>query len=144
MKCYFYQNKLPSIILFLLASFSSVSLGSNVETLLEEARALIKVEKIEKAHALLESIADEEAGNAEFDYLYGLLLQKMAQYSYSVFVLERASFIRPQHVPTQVALAKAYIHLKEFSKAEKIQQQLEKEQATTEAANIKQLEQQKK
>ncbi|MDQ7091399.1 MAG: hypothetical protein Q9M50_12330 [Methylococcales bacterium] len=144
MKSYLYKNRLTSITLFVLISFSKLLLASDVDQLLDQVEQLIKSDKIDESYNLLNPIADDNAGNAEFDYLYGLLLQKMEQSNYSVLVLERALYMRPNHIPTQVALAKSYISLKEYSKAEKLQNQLQQEQATKEAATIKQLSQQQK
>lgn len=112
--------------------------------LTEQAQILIDAGKLEKAHALLTPVADDRAGEPEFDYLYGLLLQKMKQHTYAVMVLERALLMRPDHVPTQAALAKSYVALKEYDKAETLEQQLRQEKADSEASEIERLEEQKK
>ena len=143
MKNSFYQNKFRFIVLFSLINFSSPLFALDLNQSLKQAQRLMEAEKIEAAFDLLNPIADDNAGNAKFDYFYGLLLQKMEQHSYAVLVLERALFMQPKHVGTQIALAKGYIQLKEFSKATKLQQQLEQQGATAEAIKIEKLTQSK-
>ncbi|MCK5872416.1 MAG: tetratricopeptide repeat protein, partial [Methylococcales bacterium] len=120
------------------------SVASETNTLIKQATILITAKKIEKAYQLLSPFADDKAGNPEFDYLYGLLLQKKHHYTQAVLVLERALLMRPEHVATQSALAKSYIALKEFKKAEQLQQKLQQEHETSASNEIKTLEEQKK
>lgn len=132
------------MIVCVLLGLSNSSFAAETISVIKQAQVLTNANKIEKAYELLNPIEEEMAGDAEFDYLYGLLLQKKNQHTYAVIVLERALLMRPEHVPTQTALAKSYIALKEFARAEKLQGQLQQEQETSAVKEIEQLEVRKK
>ena len=137
-------KKFNALLLGGFVSAFTFSFTVKADTLIEQAQILMDAEKTDKAYALLSTVADEQAGEAEFDYIYGVLLQKMNQHTYAVMVLERALLMRPNHIETQTALAKSYIALKEFEKADKLQQQLQQEGVASISTELDELEAQKK
>ena len=78
---------------------------------IDRARAFIDNGKPAEAYALLQPLAEARAGEAQFDYLYGLAALDSGQPLEAVFALERAVDAAPDNGPARAELARAYLAL---------------------------------
>lgn len=125
------NNKIRTIVycLSIIYPLSSIALSS--ENVTRQAQALIEDNNYNGAYELLTSAADNYSDDAEFNYLYGSVLFKLQKYSLAVFALERALFVRPEHIQTLEVLAQSYTEVKEFAKAEQLLAQIKEKNPPT-------------
>ena len=84
---------------------------------LEQARALIDNGEAHAAYAILKPLETEQAGEAEFDYLFGLSALDSDHPVEAVFALERVVDSHPDNGPARAELARAYLALGETDDA---------------------------
>lgn len=84
---------------------------------LDEARNLIQRKQFGQAYSLLEPLADERAGNPEFDYLLGIAALDAGHLTEAVFALERVLSVEPDNAAARAELARAHLNLGELEQA---------------------------
>ncbi|MBC8550056.1 MAG: tetratricopeptide repeat protein [Candidatus Brocadiales bacterium] len=129
------NNKIILIIYYLCMIFPINVLATTSENIIKQAQVLLEDNDYNGAYELLTPIADNYSDNAEFNYLYGSVLFKLQKYTLAVFVLERASLIKPDHIQTLETLAQSYTELKEFTKAEQLLENIKEKAPPEPAAN---------
>ncbi|EWH11571.1 hypothetical protein DS2_03645 [Catenovulum agarivorans DS-2] len=82
---------------------------ANAQT--DERKYLIKLVEAglyQDAFELAESLFDQYAGDADFDYLYGLSARQAGKHQEAIFAFERVVMNRPNNLNARYALAVAY------------------------------------
>lgn len=90
---------------------------------LNEPRKLL-IEQIQQgdyisAYATAKKLFDEYAGDADFDYLYGLTARANGYHQDAIFAFERVLMNQPKHVAARLALAVEYYQVNNLADAEK-------------------------
>jgi len=85
---------------------------------LADAKQLIKEGKSEQAYALLLETFDRDAGNPDYDYLFGLAAMDAGHPTEAVFAFERVLDTNPDHAEARIELARAYFQLNEYQAAQ--------------------------
>ncbi len=106
-------------ILFSLST-GAIAAVDPVENIIEQVKTLIHAQKLNRAYNLLFPVADDYAGIAKFDYIYGMLLLKLNKTTSATLVLERALIMQPDDLAIQKALMQAYIKSKDFASAKQL------------------------
>jgi len=75
---------------------------------LDQLKHLIEDKQYESAYALANTLNAQSAGQASFDYLYGLAALETGHASQAVFALERVLMAEPENNAARLALARAY------------------------------------
>lgn len=83
----------------------------------DQAHALVKARDYKAAYALLEPLETENAGNPQFDYLFGIAALEVRQATRAVFALERVLAVEPQNAQARSEIAKAHLMLGETDTA---------------------------
>jgi tetratricopeptide (TPR) repeat protein len=94
-------------------SFDVLAADANIT----EAESLLKSGNYNAAYALLEPLESENAGNPEFDYLFGLASLDSGHASRAMFALERVLAVNPDHVQARAEIARAHLMLGELDTA---------------------------
>ncbi|MCP5199841.1 MAG: tetratricopeptide repeat protein [Gammaproteobacteria bacterium] len=102
------------------------TLASADEDLVTRARALIDQGQAAAAYELLKPLEPQRAGEAEFDYTFGLAALDSGHTMDAMFALERVVDLHPEHGPARAELARTYLALGETDDArqefDKVQQ----------------------
>lgn len=93
------------------AAFVVYSTSAVADATLEQASRLVEQGQSQAAYDLLKPLEEERAGDAEFDYVYGLSALDSGRPLEAVFALERAVDVAPQNGPARAELARAYLAL---------------------------------
>ena len=117
--------KRPLLIVLITFSMLAQAPARADEDTLAQAQSLIAGGVPGEAYALLKPLEDERAGDAEFDYLFGLAALDSGHALEAVFALERVVDANPSNGPARGELARAYLALGEtddaLSEFEKVQ-----------------------
>jgi tetratricopeptide (TPR) repeat protein len=81
---------------------------------LDEAKQLIREGRSEQAYALLLETFDRDAGNPDYDYLFGVAAMDAGHPTEAVFAFERVLDTNPDHAEARIELARAYFKLSEY------------------------------
>jgi outer membrane protein len=106
-------------ILLLAASFSMPAVAE-MDSVLQQADALIRKGDFEAAYNLLEPLEDKRAGDIDYDYLFGIAGVEGSHPTRGAFALERVLATNPNHKDARAEMAKAHFILgeKDAAKAE--------------------------
>lgn len=104
-------------LLLLLALLPATAVLADAD-LLGEARKLIESGQAGAAYDMLHAVEPERAGDAEFDYLYGVAALDSGHPVEAVFALERVVDLNPDNGPARGELARAYLALGETDDAQ--------------------------
>lgn len=83
----------------------------------DNAKALLDKGDAKAAHALLEPLEPQRAGEVDFDFLLGLAALEIGKNTNAVFALERVLAVDPNHVRARAEIARAYAALGETNTA---------------------------
>src|ERR1043166_4004857 len=108
-------SALRSILLSLLILSSHAGLAADAAV--ARAKALLEAGKAQQAYELLETDADANVNDVEYNYLLGIAALDAGKPGLAVFALERALTLNPQHAPARAELARAYLALGESDSA---------------------------
>lgn len=75
---------------------------------LDQLQQLIEDKHYDSAYELAKTLNAESAGQAQFDYFYGLAALETGHTSQAVFALERVLMVEPDNNAARLALARAY------------------------------------
>lgn len=103
--------------LFFLSLLCSTATLADADVL-QQAQALLDSGRAGDAYSLLKPLESEQAGEANFDYLFGLAALDSGQALEAVFALERVVDTNPDNGPARAELARAYLALGETDDAE--------------------------
>jgi tetratricopeptide (TPR) repeat protein len=84
---------------------------------LEKAQALLKAGRAAEAFAYLEPFEDAQAGDPNFDYLFGVAALDAGNPSRATLALERVLAVQPSFVGARIDMARAYFALGDFARA---------------------------
>lgn len=112
----FLRAAIPNALAVFLAGIFSVPLLA-AEVPLQQARELLKQGDAVAALKLLAPYEEEHAGQANFDYLFGIAAMEAHQPDIAVFALERAAAMESQSAYIHADLARAYAELGERDNA---------------------------
>ncbi len=97
-----------NLYLFLLPlCFLTTDLFAATEQTLENLNQLVTDNRFEEAYILAVDLMDENEGEPEFDFLYGLTALETGRYSEAVFAFERIALIYPDQQRVKLELARA-------------------------------------
>ena len=88
-----------------------------VADVLGDARQLIDQKQFGTAYELLSPLADERAGEPDFDYLLGIAALDSGRATQAIFALERVLALQPDNAGARAELARAHLRLEEFEQA---------------------------
>lgn len=115
------------VISYLFFGFISPISANQLDNVIKQAQDLLAQNKPKQAFDLLSPVADDYAGNAEFDYIFGLILLQLKHNTLAVLALERAFMMRPEHLQTQLSLVEAYQRLNNVEMAEQLLEQIKQQ-----------------
>jgi len=81
--------------------------------LISQAKALMDQGNPHAAYALLAPRAQDNAGDVDFDYIFGMAAVDAGKPSEGVFALERVLAVKPDHAQARAEIARAYLMLGE-------------------------------
>ena len=87
------------------------------DPVIDQARDLLTRQQAPAAYALLAPLADERAGDPDFDFLLGLAALDAGHPGEAVFALERVLSVQPDHALARAEIARAYYALSEYETA---------------------------
>ena len=111
------KQLLRALLFALPLLFASTSILANDQ--LAEAELLIKQGKSEQAYTLLLKTFDQDAGDPDYDYLFGMAAMDAGHPTEAVFAFERILDVNPNHSEARIELARAYYQLNEYNAAQK-------------------------
>ncbi|MGE0483958.1 MAG: outer membrane beta-barrel protein [Gammaproteobacteria bacterium] len=74
-------------------------------------------QKYGEAYALLAPLADQRAGDPEFDFIFGVAALDAGHETEAIFALERVLVVAPDNAEARAALARAHLRLGELEQA---------------------------
>nr|WP_281362549.1 tetratricopeptide repeat protein [Marinifaba aquimaris] len=80
---------------------------------------LLDEKDFEQSFQLGETHFEEWAGDADFDYLYGIAARNLGQHQKAIFAFERVIMNRPQDIKARAALAIAYYQLDNYKASQR-------------------------
>ncbi|MDO8417042.1 MAG: tetratricopeptide repeat protein [Agitococcus sp.] len=84
---------------------------------LQQAEALINLQRASQAYDLLAPLEDDRAGQPQYDYLLGLSLLEMGEAHTAIFAFERCLSVEPKNGPCRVQMARSHLALGETPNA---------------------------
>ena len=99
--------------LYLSITLSVLAQPVFADAVLEQAQALLNLKKIVQAYDLLAPLEDTRAGQADYDYLYGLTLLEAGEHTRAAFAFERCLGTEPNNGPCRVQMARTHLALGE-------------------------------
>lgn len=103
--------------LVLAALFGLPAHGWGQEPPLAQARRLIDAKQAKAAYELLAPLEAQNAGNPDFDYLFGIAAIDAGERTRGIFALERVLAVRPDHPQARAEIARAYFLIGELKVA---------------------------
>ncbi len=114
----------------------SVNLPAFADSILDQADALIRLQKPTQAYELLAPLEEDRAGTPEYDYLLGVALLEIGNPQNAVFAFERCLAVEPKNGPCRVQMARTHLALGETDNA---RAELEVVQAYNPPAEVQQI-----
>lgn len=109
---------MKSMILLILAyMLLSASNAAHADAILDTAKMHIAEEQFGKAYAALSPLADERAGDPNFDYLFGIAALDSGNLTEAIFAFERVLTLQPDNAGARAELARAHLRLGELEQA---------------------------
>jgi tetratricopeptide (TPR) repeat protein len=84
---------------------------------LDQARALLKANRPADAYAYLEPFEDAQAGNPDFDYVFGLAALDSGKADRATLALERVLAVQPNFAGARIDMARAYFALGDLTRS---------------------------
>src|SRR4051794_36512227 len=91
-----------------LATASGIALAQDEAATVERARQLLAAGNAAQAYAQLEPLQDKLAGQAEFDYVFGVAALDSGHIDEAIIAFERVLALVPNHAGARMDLARAY------------------------------------
>ncbi|ABK43631.1 hypothetical protein Mmc1_1114 [Magnetococcus marinus MC-1] len=112
-----YHPLLVCALLSLLFMGERAAHAADAEPMLTQARQALADGHAQQARILLEPLMVQQAGNPDYDYLLGLVYQKLGLNSEAQFALERVIMVDANHHGARLALAEIYQQIGESALA---------------------------
>ena len=106
-----------AVLLFLFLLPAWVSSARAADPDLATAAALLKAGRAAEAFAYLEPFEDAQAGNPDFDYVFGLAALDAGNPGRATLALERVLAVNPNFAGARIDMARAYFALGDFARA---------------------------
>lgn len=87
------------------------------DNVLQQAEALINLQRASQAYDLLAPLEDDRAGQPQYDYLLGLSLLEMGEPHNAIFAFERCLSVEPKNGPCRVQMARSHLAMGETPNA---------------------------
>lgn len=110
-QCYQYRVMVSFIMALLVAPLA------HANDTLAQARSMVKSGQYQQAYALLEPLEVQQAGDPEFDYIFGIAALETGHATRAVFALERVLALQPDNAEARAEIAKAHLRLGEAESA---------------------------
>jgi outer membrane protein len=112
---------IPSVLLcIVLGVHAATGLSQALDNpVLGKAEALVRAGKAGEAWQLLAPLEGQYAGQPDFDYLLGIAALESARPNRATFILERVITVNPGHLAARLEMARAYVALGDFERAER-------------------------
>lgn len=107
----------PRLLALAVALGSSLGTAHADDATLAQARELLSQNRAAAAYELLAPLSEAEAGNPDFDYVFGIAALDAGLPGEAVFALERVLAVAPDHTLARAEIARAYYLLSELETA---------------------------
>lgn len=131
------MKRTTSVLTLLLAAAAQPVIAANSSSAWQQLSSdLLAREQYVQAYELLLPLLDAQAGNPDYDYLFGQAARGTGQHTESVMAFERCLLMVPAHSNCRLGIAQAYMALAEHNSARQELQELKSAQLEEGAAQM--------